>query len=236
MNADEVHVWHMRRDCSDNAVPPALDLLDVDERARALRYRFPTHRNRFLAARIFLREALAQYLGIEARDVRLLYSNTGKPQMDKPRGIRFNLSHSGDSVAVAVTLDREVGIDVEEICRPVDAMGLAGRFFSSAEAAWVQSQPAALRQQAFFTCWTAKEAYLKARGEGLGFPLDAFEVLPASGSAELRLLVYGDPRETVRWSMQKLDLGAELCAAIAVERSEASICCSGPKIRKHSER
>jgi 4'-phosphopantetheinyl transferase len=218
MKPDQVQVWQMHRDCSED-VQPAFELLDEMERARAMRYRLQKSRDYFIFARAFLRKALGHHLGIPAAAVAFRYTNRGKPELEGCGDLRFNLSHSGDAVVLAVTRGREVGIDVEETGRKVDAFGLAKRFFSRAEAEWVLSHSTRLRQHAFFTCWTGKEAYIKARGAGLRFPLDAFQVLPATDGLILNLRVYSDSEETRRWSMQKLQLGAGLSAATAVEGS-----------------
>ena len=214
MTTDEVHIWQTRAGRPED-VQAAFELLDGAERARALRYRLRRAHDLFVTARALLRQALGHHLGISSAAVALRYGKHGKPELAEESDFRFNLSHSGDTAVLAVSRGREVGIDVEDTSREVDALGLARRFFSRAEAAWVLSHPSELFQAAFFTCWTGKEAYLKARGDGLLFPLDAFEVLPEGD--RLNLKVYGDSKETRRWSMQILELGAGLSAAVAVE-------------------
>ena len=218
MNRDEVQVWQTRLGGSDE-IQAAFELLDDAERARARRYRVQNAHDMFVTARALLRQTLGYYLGIAPAAVALRYAPYGKPELECQSDLRFNLSHSGDTAVLAVSRGREVGIDIEEANRDVDAAGLAKRFFSSVEVAWVTSHLGELIQQAFFTCWTGKEAYLKARGNGLRFPLDAFEVLPKSNGPKLNLKVYGDPEETRRWSMLQLKVGVGLSAAIAVEGS-----------------
>jgi len=98
-------------------------------------------------------------------------------------------------------------------------MELAERFFSRPEVQWLRSQPASELIASFFSCWTAKEAYIKAQGEGLSMPLSSFGVLPvpADGSSKLRLEVYQDPEESKRWSISRLEIGPNLRAALAVD-------------------
>ena len=193
MTTDEVHIWQTRAGRPED-VQAAFELLDGAERARALRYRLRRAHDLFVTARALLRQALGHHLGISSAAVALRYGKHGKPELAEESDFRFNLSHSGDTAVLAVSRGREVGIDVEDTSREVDALGLARRFFSRAEAAWVLSHPSELFQAAFFTCWTGKEAYLKARGDGLLFPLDAFEVLPEGD--RLNLKVYGDSKDT----------------------------------------
>jgi 4'-phosphopantetheinyl transferase len=96
-------------------------------------------------------------------------------------------------------------------------MELAERFFSHPEVLWLRSQPASERISAFFTCWTGKEAYIKAHGEGLSMPLSSFGVLPGTPASKLQLNVYDDSEESRRWSLWQLELGSGLRAALAVE-------------------
>ena len=133
--------------------------------------------------------------------------------------LHFNLSHTEGVTVVALARHRQVGIDVERIREDTNALELAERFFSRKEVLWLQSQPAVQHIPSFFTCWTAKEAYIKAQGEGLSLPLSSFGVLPvaAGASSKLHLEVYDDPEESSRWSMWRLELGPDLRAALAVE-------------------
>jgi len=131
--------------------------------------------------------------------------------------LQFNLSHTEGMAAIAITHAGKVGIDVERIRRNLDPLQMAMRFFSAEESEWLRSQPRDRQFSAFFSCWTAKEAYIKARGGGLAIPLDGFGVIPDSPSAGLKLEIYGQPEESNRWSLWELDLGPELRAAVAVE-------------------
>lgn len=216
---DEVHVWQVDLKAWDKESDLLLDLLDAEERERAARFKFPAPRNQFVISRALLRRALGRYRRIEARDVRFRTTANGKPHLDQGGDLHFNLSHSEGVTVVALARHRQVGIDVERIREDTNALELAERFFSRKEVLWLQSQPAVQHIPSFFTCWTAKEAYIKAQGEGLSLPLSSFGVLPvaAGASSKLHLEVYDDPEESSRWSMCRLDLGPGLRAALAVE-------------------
>jgi 4'-phosphopantetheinyl transferase len=206
---DEVHVWQVDLVAWDKETESLLELLDAEERERAARFKFPTPRNQFVISRALLRQALGRYRRIEARDIHF----RGTANCD----LRFNLSHTAGATVFAFARHRQVGVDVERIRPNTDAPELAERFFSRPEVQWLRSQPAGQHIPSFFTCWTAKEAYIKAQGEGLSLPLSSFGVLPRPSGSELRLEVYGDPEESQRWSMWQLELGPELRAALAVE-------------------
>jgi 4'-phosphopantetheinyl transferase len=216
---DEVHVWRVDLKAWEKEADSLLELLDQEERERAARFKFPAPRNQFLISRALLRRALGRYQQIEAREVRFRTTANGKPELGEGGDLRFNLSHTEGVTVFAIARNRQVGIDVERIREDTNAMELAERFFSRQEVQWLQSQPAAQHIPSFFTCWTAKEAYIKAQGEGLSLLLSSFGVLPAvaGASSELQLEVYDDPEESRRWSMWRLELGPGLRAALAIE-------------------
>jgi 4'-phosphopantetheinyl transferase len=214
---DEVHVWKVELKAWEKEADSLLELLDPAERERASRFKFPAPRNQFLISRALLRRALGRYLRIEARAIHFRTTGNGKPELAESCDLRFNLSHTEGVTVFAVARHRQVGVDVERIRQDTNAMELAERFFSRQEVEWLRSQPVAQHIPSFFSCWTAKEAYIKAQGEGLSLPLSNFGVLPRLTSSELQLDVYDDPEESRRWSMWQLELGQGLRGALAVE-------------------
>lgn len=195
----------------------SLETLDEEERVRASRFRSAELREWFVAAHCFLRQALGHYRNISPSEIRFRFHSWGKPELADDSDIRFNLSHTRDLAVVAVARGREVGVDVEGVRVNLDMLGLARRYFSPAEAQWVESAPPEERAEAFFTCWTGKEAYVKGRGDGLSFRLDRFQALPQAGSSALELQVYGDSQESHRWRIERLPLTPKYAAALAVE-------------------
>ncbi len=156
------------------------ETLTADERERAARFHFEKHRRRVIVARGILRSIIARYFGIDAwRDPGIsTYSAKGKPALAEPKieDFGFNLSHSGDLALYAFAPGAPIGVDVE-IIRPVDEMdAIAKRFFSPLEYDMLQRVPPVDQIEAFFCCWTRKEAYIKAEGLGFWIPLDSFAV------------------------------------------------------------
>jgi len=156
--------------------------------------------------------------------VRFSTTANGKPELAADSDLRFgdlrfNLSHTEGVTVFAIARHRQLGIDVERIRPDTNALELAERFFSHPEVQWLRLQPASEQIPSFFTCWTGKEAYIKAHGAGLSISLNNFGVLPVRTTAgsELQLKVYENPQETRRWSMWPLELGSSLRAALAVE-------------------
>jgi 4'-phosphopantetheinyl transferase len=197
---NEVHVWQSALDLPEESVAVLFALLSPDERGRATRFHFDRHRRSFIAARGFLRHVLARYLKRTPDELAFTYGSRGKPNL-AAEDLRFNLSHSGDCAVLAVTRGREVGIDLEKIRPRVNLEGVARRFFAPAEVEALDSVAPGEKELAFFNCWTRKEAFIKATGEGLSRPLDRFEVSLRPGESARLLTVLDDPAEASRWSL-----------------------------------
>lgn len=228
-----MHIW---RACLRDPVVPVERLytgLATDERARAERFRFEVDRNDYVIARAALRWILARYCKMRPEELVFQYSPFGKPSLCLPaadQGIEFNVTHTHGLALYAVARNRRVGIDVEWVRPDLATNGIAEQFFSSYEVAVLQSLDEPLRTEAFFHCWTRKEAYIKARGEGLSFPLCQFDVslTPGEPAALLRTRTAypgarDDPPEAARWSMQTLSPGPGYVAAVAIERGKHEI-------------
>lgn len=211
----EVDVWQVSLDASPERVTALLATLSDDERQRAQRFQFDRHRRRFVVARATLRQILAGYTGRPAEALVFTYGTQGKPAL-VGGGPRFNVSHSEERALIAIAR-AEVGVDVEALREVAGADRIAERFFSLPEREELRALPEARRTEGFFTCWTRKEAYVKARGEGLAHPLDAFAVSAAPGSpAHIRST---SPRagDVARWSLAALPVGEGFVGAVAVE-------------------
>jgi 4'-phosphopantetheinyl transferase len=184
---DVIHVVCARL---DEPVAGAIDLLDDDERARAARFVFYRDRRRFVAAHAWTRLALASCLNRTPESLRFSIGGRGKPRLvDASPDVRFNLSHAGERALLAIALGQEVGVDIEEH-RPIEVFELARRFFTPKEVRSIEALAASEQTCAFFRFWTRKEAFIKALGEGLSFPLDGFEVSVADGRVSQFLRAY----------------------------------------------
>jgi 4'-phosphopantetheinyl transferase len=186
--------------------------LSEDERERAARFRFEIHRRRFIVARGLLRQALSAYLGTAPRDIRFSYGAKGKPAL-LGNPFQFNVSHSEEMAVYAFALRMPLGVDVEHV-RPMDDLkAIAQRFFSPGEWAVIEAMRPDQQVDAFFRCWTRKEAYIKATGDGLSYPLDKFDV-SVNGRAKM-LSIEDDAAEASQWSMHDIALPAGYFGALA---------------------
>jgi len=217
---NEVHVWRARLD-----VPWSWtfdEALSLEDRGRADRFRFESDRRKFCVARASMRLILGRYLKTKAGRLQITTGDYGKPYFADERaslGLRFNLSHSHQIALIAITRDREVGVDIEYMRPNFVTDEVAGHFFSAAEAEELRALPFEMKTQSFFNCWTRKEAYIKARGEGLYCPLDQFDVSVTPGNPAMLLKSRMDEKEVSRWSFQDLLAGPGYAATLAVERS-----------------
>ena len=228
LGGDEVHVWRATLDRTPSQIQSFLHNLAADEQARAERFYFERDREHFIVARGVLRAILGGYLNRVPGCLSFCYSSHGKPALageSDGDAIRFNVSHSHGVALYAVTRGREVGIDLERIRFDLAVAEIAERFFSRREVAMLRTLPAEVQRQAFFRCWTRKEAYIKARGEGLSLPLDQFDVSLAPGEPAAVLGTQRDPSEASRWSLQELTPAPGYVAALAVERHGWRLTC-----------
>lgn len=227
LGPDQVRVW-----LADLARPPLpaerlTAHLAEEERRRADRFRFEVHRRRFAIGRGLLREMLGRILEVEPAALSFDYGAKGKPSLSLALGsdsapagaLRFSLSHSRNAVLLAATWNRELGVDVEALRELANAAGLVERFFAPREREVFDSLAASLRTVGFFTGWTRKEAYVKARGDGLSLPTTAFEVDLVPGSAGRLVDFPREPDEIGRWTLIGLEPAAGFLGALAVERS-----------------
>jgi 4'-phosphopantetheinyl transferase len=183
-------------------------ILAEDEVDRANRFHFHNHRERFVTGRGLLRVILSSYLGVPPREIIFTYGSHGKPGLKRQDGqpaIQFNLAHSHGTAIYAMTQDRSVGVDIESIQADFPVEDVAKNFFSVAELTALQALPNTLRTEAFFKCWTRKEAFVKALGDGLSCPLRDFDVSLAPGEPARLLRIGWAPEETSRWCMVDID-------------------------------
>ena len=222
----EVHVWCVLLEPPLNLLSILADTLTDDELKRAERLQFQEDRLHFIAARWVLRTILGRYLHRDPKTLRFCYGPYGKPSlMSEPNrsNLCFSVSHSHGVALYAFTYDREIGVDVECIQSDRLSENIPERFFSPREASALHSLPEHKQNEAFFTYWTCKEAYLKAQGIGLYLDLHKVEVSVTPGEAAFLTSIDGDHHEAGFWSLKELDAFSGYAAALVVKGHDWSL-------------
>jgi 4'-phosphopantetheinyl transferase len=200
---DEVHLWRVK--LSEENEEHWRGMLTADEHERANRFQYAADRRRFIVTRAILRILLGQYVNVPPESLCFQCNEFGKPTLDRsqnPRGINFNVAHSGDYSLLAFGQAAHIGVDVEHLEIERDVENLAKAVFSPSQCASILGLPDELRKKAFFEAWTRKEAILKALGGGLSIALDSPEVENA-----------GAPE----WFIRNIEVDGQYAAAIAVK-------------------
>jgi 4'-phosphopantetheinyl transferase len=217
LSNSEIHIWRSNINISKSLANEMLPILSSDEKERANSFKFDEHRLKFIAARSTLRKILSCYLEIDPASIKFIENEYGKPKIDKnTKGIFFNISHAHNLAAYAISKEANIGIDIEFINAKVDFNGISTRFFSDKESLYIQSLPVAEKATAFYKIWTAKEAFIKAIGQGLSFPLKEFEISLANNTVVLES-IYGDPCKAKEWTLLTYRVPAEYESCIAIQ-------------------
>ena len=226
LSSNEVHVWRASLDLPLPSTQSLLAILSDGERARAGRFRSPRNGQRSVASRGLLRLLLAHYLAADPSQIRLRYNREGKPALADEAvacGLRFNVSHSQGLALFAFARGRELGVDLERMDPAVSSERIPEHFFSPRECAALRALPVEQQSEAFFACWTRKEAYIKAKGKGLAIRLDHFDVSLGPGEPAALLETAEGSQETLRWSLHDLSPAPGYAGALAIEGQGAKL-------------
>lgn len=221
----DVHVWCASLQQPTVVVDQLTRILSSDEKDHAARYHFEHLQRSFIVARGILRVLLGHYLHIQPAQVEFTYLREGKPQLSERHAqkVSFNLSHSHELVLYSFSSSRNIGIDVEHI-RPMEDLELiAEHNFSTREIAELKKLSSHHKLDGFFNCWTRKEAYIKAIGNGVSFPLQQFDVSLNPGEPAKLLSILGSEQEAAHWSMFELHPANGYTAALVVQGSGCEV-------------
>lgn len=218
LESNQIHVWSTVLSDFDSELPRFQAMLSSAERMKAERFQFSKDRKYYVIHRGILRVILGRYLEQRPSEIDFCYGRFGKPEIkgNVVRGsLNFNDSHSGDLALYAVTRACPIGVDVERL-RPVpDFEEIASRFFSPREAETLMALPSERQMEAFFACWTRKEAFLKATGEGIGEGLAKVEVTLTPGEEAEILRIAGESQAQTEWQLRSFSPAPGYLAAVA---------------------
>jgi 4'-phosphopantetheinyl transferase len=221
-----VDVWIAHLNVSETLIQTLGTSLSADEHERAARFHFAKDRNHYIAGRGMLRSILGGYLNVGASELRFRYNGYGKPYLAddlKFEKLQFNVAHSHGLALYAVTIGREIGIDIERVREDFVTEELAERFFAPEEVKALTSLPPAEQRAAFFECWTRKEAFIKARAMGLSLPLDQFVVAFGPGIRPALVSAKDDSLAGANWLMRELRPANGYVGALVIESGESQL-------------
>ncbi len=225
---DEIHIWYAMLDDSIEQFEYYSQLLTAEEKNKAAGFRFKQSRIHFVLRRGILRTILGLYLAKKPNLVELRNRKNGKPELVPSRGtnsIQFSLSHSNGVALYGFTRECDIGVDIEYV-RQIDDMELLSQsFFSQSENSTLQALPVEERKRAFFKCWTRKEAFIKATGEGLSYPLNSFEVSLGLNEPPSLLILKEDGGKGTLWSIGEPELISNVAAAFAIRGAVGEVQC-----------
>ncbi len=226
IKSDEIHIWHASSNLSPKQTERLEQTLSGGELKRAYRFVFEEDRFRFIAGRGLLRTILGRYLKKEPCQLHFNYGLNGKPELvgaESDEGLNFSVSYSNKLILYAFSLNRRIGVDIEYIRSDFADEQIVNRFFSKQEIDKFLSLSKENRIDAFFTCWTRKEAYLKVTGKGITSGMDQFAVSLLPGEPAALLSINNKPEETSDFYLEDLNMGHGYKAALAVEGSRCKI-------------
>ncbi len=201
MDKNKVEVYHTNFSDHFKNINTFLNILSVDEIEKSNKYRFQIDRKKSIVSRGILRNLLGKLLKENAKHIKFNYGPYGKPDYSHKANIKFNVSHSNDMLVIAFAKDFEIGVDIENIKSNFDVMDIASNFFSKIEINALEEIPPLKQVDAFYRCWTRKESFIKAKAQGLSFPLDAFSVSIDDATKVKLLETQWDIHERDQWSL-----------------------------------
>ena len=218
-----IDVWRSQIDLPESEIEKYAQTLSEQEQERAAKFTFPDKYEEYVVSRGLLRKALGHVLKQAPSGFQFDYTSSKKPYLSRKynnRPISFNVSHSHGQALVAISVDRNIGIDIEKIRPDVEYEKLAKRFFSEAEHAAIMLLPLGERVAAFFATWTRKEAFVKATGKGIAFGLSEFDVNILPYEPPAMLVTRWNPADVSKWLMANIETYKNYIATLAADGGE----------------
>jgi len=216
-------IWIIDLDIEDQILHSYFSMIGEDEKQRASRFKFQKDYKAFVITRACLRILLADYLNMDPEELKFIYSNYGKPEIAYDRcDLQFNVSHSKHVSLIGISKTDPIGVDIEFIKFDEDLNIVARRFFSENEYNEFESLNQSDKAQGFFNCWTRKEAFIKAVGHGLSFPLKEFDVSLIPGAPARLKKTHFDEHEKDEWTMMDIGLPTGYVGAFAIKQKRCS--------------
>jgi len=222
LNINDVHIYRIDISEHTGSLPQLKKFLSGDEIKKADRFKFTKDSQSYIISRSFLRNILSENTNIKPAEIKFSYTETGKPFIEYSK-IHFNLSHSGDRCIIAVSMTAETGVDIEKVRDSEDLIKVAGRYFSETEIIYLKKFQGKEVTDNFFRIWTLKEAFIKAIGEGLSFPLKDFSVTDRTGNIPVLSFNNASAHSEKNWSLQILENESGYVSSLAINSDNVNI-------------
>ena len=223
LGLSSVHLWSAKAVKNIARLNELSKILSDDEVLRASKYVFEKDKAVYITAKFLLRSCLGRYLDVSPEEIAFEYSEFGKPSYQKNIEIDFNVSHSGNRIIIGFAKNQAIGVDIEKIKQDFDPFDLAKNFFSAEEIKALSKTKDSEMFQSFYRCWTRKESFIKAVGEGLSYPLDSFAVT-IDNDENAKFLKIDDSRDAKRdWCLHSFVPATGYIAALTTDGKPKSI-------------
>ncbi len=220
LHNNDVHIWKASLNVNSDKITTLKSILSNDEIDKADRFVFGRDQRRFIVARGLLRIILGRYLMVKPKKIKFIYNDYGKPALSykfHKRKLHFNISHSNELVVFAITNKGRIGIDIENVHSMKDIEQIIERFFSIEEQEEFKTLPKYCQEQVFFKCWTRKEAFIKACGQGLTLPLNKFTVSVIPSEPARLKYIDNEIDKVDSWTMKEVIPIAGYVGTVVVE-------------------
>lgn len=218
-----IHFWYCRFDLDNFRLPYYNTLLSNDEKRKADKFKFLVDQQKYVTFRGILRILLSRYLDKNPEEILFKYGAFGKPDVKTNTALRFNISHSGNMAVFGFVQNYAIGVDIEKIKQDFDPLDLAKSFFSEEEINALSQAKDSVMFQAFYRCWTRKESFIKAVGEGLSYPLDSFAVTMDNDHRAKFLKIDNDQDSKSNWQLHSFVPTQDYIAAITTKGNPKKI-------------
>ena len=218
---DEIHVWINHYNDSESLSGTIISFLSASEIKRANAFRFNEDRKRYIQAHALLRIILSEYTGILPREINYNIGPHGKPCLSPSSTVNFNLSHTKEMIAVAISPEYNIGIDIEKLACMDDMESVAHQFMSREEYNTMSFMKADAKKDYFYQCWVQKEALVKASGRGIDDHLCSFSVMNGLHPGATKTISTCFKETPNTWSLKIFELAHDHIGAVCAESSDA---------------
>ena len=220
---NQTHIWFINFSQQLNNLSFFLSILSKEEKEKASKFKFKKDKNCSIITRGALRLLSGKYLNLNPKDIRFKYGEYGKPYYNMETKLKFNVSHSGNMAVIGFVLIDDIGVDIEEIKTDFEVFDIASNYFSKLEIETLNELPKEKHVECFYRCWTRKESFIKAKSQGLSFPLDSFSVSIHSDKHTELLETKWDEKEKSTWKLFTFTHQQNYIGAVSVQNKIVNI-------------